>query len=64
MCTKTLAKNPDPPLQKYRTHYHYLLRQLSIYVVFTGMGVAAVWRQPWALDARLLWKGWPRHELT
>jgi len=28
------------------------------------MGVTAIWRQPWVLDSRQLWSGWPEHEFT
>lgn len=38
--------------------------QLLVYTVFTFMGIAAVWREPWVLDSRQLWDGWPNHEFT
>jgi hypothetical protein len=38
--------------------------QLGIYVLFTALGAASLWQQPWVLDTQQLWAGWPHHDFT
>jgi hypothetical protein len=35
-----------------------------VYVVFTGLGIASVWRQPFVFDTKQLWDGWPTHDYS
>ncbi|KAJ9530728.1 hypothetical protein QJQ45_014883 [Haematococcus lacustris] len=38
--------------------------KLFCYTTFTALGVAAVLRQPWALDTQQYWDGWPDQPVT
>ncbi|KAF8058828.1 ASC1-like protein 3 [Scenedesmus sp. PABB004] len=40
------------------------LWKLCVYTAFFGLGLAAVWQQPWLLDTWQFWVGWPHHEFT
>jgi hypothetical protein len=47
------------------THAHISPHlQLLCYTMLTGMGYAAIWRQPWLQDTQQYWQGWPNHEFT